>query len=201
MMLIRKSLSSVPEDALCVMCVAASMPLFLVPAHVIASTDSLAMVLTSLSLGIFGMLVGYLIDRHYSLLGFTIGVISFGLGMFSSGLVLSSSRVEVILWWNVITVVQELWITLSWGGLAYARSKWLSRSAAKGAFVVSLCWLGATLITSFKLPELISNPLLWRVLMSFQHNPPKPTLVLWVVLWVWIIWLWHKWIEKHGEGM
>lgn len=131
---IRTAWQLTPDDAARIALVAICMPLFFWVYH-LAPGQMSARATFSISIGLLGVLVGWLIEERRKLRGFTITVMSM-VTAFAACLVLV--KMPDPTWaWRTFTGATQATVVIGWLMLWRCRRKWLSRSLAGWAAFAS----------------------------------------------------------------
>jgi hypothetical protein len=191
-----------PDDAARVALVSALMPVAFMLYH-IAWTQMQARIVFTVSVGILGLLVGYLIQERRDVLGYFIGSCSIGATIAALGSLVALS--EPTWTWRTVMAASQANMVLGWFILWRVRQRWISRGIAFWSFGVSLVGLVFYLLANFGLPDpALSNPLTWGfseprgIIARTMRLPLEPVLA--VLLWLAIALKLRKYLLRHGPG-
>lgn len=199
--LLRRIWDLTPTDVAKILIVAAAMPVFFM-AYQVAGTLTEARVVFTVSVGILGIGVGYLIeDDKRPILGYLIGSISIA-GFIAALISLGALADPTWIWRTVMAGVQAN-IVVAWFVLWRMKERWLARTVAFWAAAIAAAGFVLYLLANFGLPDPITlNPLNWAlteprgIIARTLDYPLEPMLAL--ILWTVLILKLRRYLLRHG---
>lgn len=209
---VRAAVLSIPDDARRVLMLAMSMPVFMWIYQVVPGLTA-QRIAFSAGIGALTVLIGWLLEERNDIAGALLEMVAITVMVLAwtalaVAAFVGADALITALVWRGMAGIQQAVMVVGWCVLwcvLHRPYKWLSRSAAGAASLVSMAGLIWFLHVNFGLADPLLDPAQWR--LDFPSGVGARTASVWVEpvmavsLWGFLLWRgWHWWRrQRHGR--